>query len=91
MACRTDRQRRFDSCRPSSERYLLATVLTAEFDPLRDEGRAYAKRLASAGVPTAYTNYDGVFHGFFGMTDQLPRARQAVDEACGALRKAFGA
>ncbi len=68
-----------------------ATVLTAEYDPLRDEGRAYAQRLAAAGVPTQYTNYDGVFHGFFGMTAQLPRARQAVDEACAALRKAFGA
>ena len=68
-----------------------ATVLTAEYDPLRDEGRAYAQRLAAAGVPTQYTNYDGVFHGFFGMTAQLPRARQAVDETCAALRKAFGA
>jgi acetyl esterase len=68
-----------------------ATVVTAEYDPLRDEGRAYAQRLQAAGVPTQYTNYDGVFHGFFGMTEQLPRARQAVDDACAALRKAFGA
>lgn len=68
-----------------------ATVITAEYDPLRDEGRAYAERLAAAGVPTRYTNYDGVFHGFFGMTAQLPRARQAVDDACSALRKAFSA
>ncbi|MEZ4281650.1 MAG: alpha/beta hydrolase [Myxococcota bacterium] len=67
-----------------------ATVITAQYDPLRDEGRAYAERLAAAGVPTQYTNYDGVFHGFFGMTDQLPRARQAVEDACAALRKAFG-
>lgn len=68
-----------------------ATVLTAEFDPLRDEGRAYAERLEQAGVVTHYTNYPGVFHGFFGMTAQLPRARTAVDEACQALRRAFGA
>lgn len=66
-----------------------ATVVTAEYDPLRDEGRAYAERLVAAGVPTDYRNYDGVFHGFFGMTAQLPRARKAVDEACAALRKAF--
>jgi acetyl esterase len=66
-----------------------ATVLTAEYDPLRDEGRAYAKRLEEAGVATTYTNYPGVFHGFFGMPAQIPRARQAVDESCIALRKAF--
>ena len=66
-----------------------ATVLTAEYDPLRDEGRAYAKRLQEAGVATAHTNYPGVFHGFIGMTEQIPRARQAVEEACAALRKAF--
>ena len=66
-----------------------ATVLTAEYDPLRDEGRAYAARLADAGVPTTHTDYPGVFHGFFGMTDQIPRARQAVDESCTALRRAF--
>lgn len=66
-----------------------ATVLTAEYDPLRDEGRAYAERLEEAGVATTYTNYPGVFHGFFGMTSQIPRARQAVEESCSALRKAF--
>lgn len=67
-----------------------ATVLTAEFDPLRDEGRLYAERLSKAGVETAYTNYPGVFHGFFAMTEEIPRARQAVDDACAALRNAFG-
>jgi acetyl esterase len=67
-----------------------ATVLTAEFDPLRDEGQAYAQRLEDAGIPTDYTNYPGVFHGFFGMTEQLPRARTAVDAACARLRAAFG-
>ena len=66
-----------------------ATVLTAEYDPLRDEGCAYVKRLQEAGVATAHTNYPGVFHGFIGMTEQIPRARQAVEEACAALRKAF--
>jgi acetyl esterase len=68
-----------------------ATLLTAEYDPLRDEGRAYAERLQAAGVQTTHTDYPGVFHGFFGMTSQIPRARQAVDEACAELRKAFGA
>jgi acetyl esterase len=67
-----------------------ATVLTAEYDPLRDEGRAYAERLEAAGVTTRYTNYPGVFHGFFAMTNEIPRARAAVDETCRALREAFG-
>lgn len=66
-----------------------ATVLTAEFDPLRDEGRAYAERLQAAGIDTTHIDYPGVFHGFFGMTAQIPRAQQAVDEACDALSKAF--
>jgi acetyl esterase len=67
-----------------------ATLLTAEFDPLMDEGRAYAEALQKAGVATQYTNYPGVFHGFFGMSAQIPRALQAVEEACAALRAAFG-
>jgi acetyl esterase len=67
-----------------------ATLLTAQYDPLRDEGRAYAERLQAAGVQTTHTEYPGVFHGFFGMTSQIPRAQQAVDEACAELRKAFG-
>ncbi len=68
-----------------------ATVLTADYDPLRDEGRSYAERLEKAGVATQYQNYPGVFHGFFAMTSEIPRARQAMDDACKALRAAFGA
>jgi len=66
-----------------------ATVLTAEYDPLRDEGRAYAERLEAAAVATRYTNYPGVFHGFFAMTNEIPRARAALEETCQALREAF--
>jgi acetyl esterase len=66
-----------------------ATVLTAEFDPLRDEGEAYAARLREAGVPTTLTRYDGMFHGFFGMTARIDRAREAVEDATRALRNAF--
>jgi len=67
-----------------------ATVLTAEFDPLRDEGEAYAQRLIEAGVKTTVARYDGMFHGFFAMPAQLDRARAATVQACDALRAAFG-
>ena len=66
-----------------------ATVITAEFDSLRDEGEAYAARLGEAGVKTGLTRYDGVFHGFFGMGALIDTAAQAMDDACAALRATF--
>ena len=63
--------------------------ITAEMDPLRDEGEAYAARLRDAGVPVTTTRYDGMFHGFFGMGALLAQGKSALAEAATALRKAL--
>ena len=67
-----------------------ATVQTAEFDPLRDEGRAYAKRLSDAGVAAELIEYDGLVHGFMAWTAAVDRAADAMRDACHRLRTAFG-
>ena len=67
-----------------------ALVLTAEFDPLRDEGEAFAARLEEAGVETTLTRYDGMIHGFYAMTMLVEAAREAVAQSAVALREAFG-
>jgi acetyl esterase len=63
-----------------------AHVVTAELDPLRDEGEAFAERLREAGVAVTHTRYDGVVHGFFGMVDVLEPAQLAFAEAVVCLR-----
>jgi acetyl esterase len=66
-----------------------ATVVTAEFDPLRDEGEAYALRLARAGVPTELTRRPGLIHGFLSFPDRIDRARLEIDRLGRRLREAF--
>jgi acetyl esterase len=65
------------------------TVLTCGFDPLRDEGRAFADRLDAAGVPTTHRSYDEMIHGFLTMLDDpdLDRARDAIDDIAADIRK----
>lgn len=66
-----------------------AWVITAECDPLRDEGEAYAKRLADAGVSVEYRHIDAMPHAFFHMCGALPAAKAALTEAAEALGKAL--
>ncbi len=67
-----------------------ATVITAQIDPLRDEGEAYAAKLRDAGVPVVAQRFDGVTHEFFGMGAVVDKAKQAVALAAGELKKSFG-
>ncbi|MBL6652349.1 MAG: alpha/beta hydrolase [Reyranella sp.] len=67
-----------------------AFVLTAGYDPLRDEGRAYADRLIDAGIKTTYVNYPGTIHGFFSLTRFLGQGLKANDEAAAVMAAHFG-
>ena len=68
-----------------------ALVITAESDPLRDEGEAYARRLDGFDVPTTLVRYDGVIHGFLGLREVVPEADQAMAQIATFLQRAFAA
>lgn len=67
-----------------------AMVVTAEYDPLRDEGAAYADRLQEAGVKVTASRYDGVVHGFFWMGGVLAGGRAVLAEMADQLRAQLG-
>ena len=67
-----------------------AVVITAEYDPLRDQGEAYGKRLQEAKVSTAVVRADGLIHGFFGLHEFMPPGRDAWETSVAALRRALG-
>lgn len=66
-----------------------AFVITAEFDPLRDEGEAYAARLKEAGVPVEAKRYDGAIHGFFNLGHIIDQGKQVMADAVVRLKAAF--
>jgi acetyl esterase len=63
-----------------------ALVYTAEYDPLRDAGNAYAEALSTAGVKVVHRCFEGLIHGFFGLGPFSPAAQLAIDQICDDLR-----
>jgi acetyl esterase/lipase len=66
-----------------------AQVLTMEIDPLSDEGEAYARRLAEAGVPVEHHRLEGLIHGTYGFGALIPRAREIQEHAVRFLATQF--
>jgi acetyl esterase len=64
-----------------------ALVITAECDPLRDEGEDHAKRLRDAGVRVTLTRYDGMIHPFVNFLGATSGAQKAVDQMAAAIRE----
>lgn len=63
-----------------------AFLMVGELDPLREEGLAYAARLAAAGVPTRVRRDADMLHGYLGAAAAVPLAAEALDEACAWIR-----
>jgi acetyl esterase len=67
-----------------------ALIVTAEFDPLRDDGSMYAEKLEAAGVPVHLHNYEGMIHGFFWMSGIMDQGQALLDEVGKEVRAALG-
>jgi acetyl esterase len=67
-----------------------ATIVSAGFDPLRDEDFAYEKRLDDAGVPVSHHHFEAMIHGFCSMTDELDAAEEGLGTIADGLSEAFG-
>ena len=65
-------------------------MVTAGFDPLKDEGRDFAAALNAAGGTATHVEYSGLVHDFFGMPDVSPAVNEAVKETAAALKAAVG-
>ena len=66
-----------------------AYIMTAEFDPLRDEGKSFAIKLKEAGVPVNYVCYPGMIHGFLVMTEFIDDGKKAITEIASELKSRF--
>jgi acetyl esterase/lipase len=66
-----------------------AFIHTAEFDPMRDEGKAYGEKLETAGVEAHYACHAGMIHHFYGLTNLVPYARQALGQIGAQVRTAL--
>jgi acetyl esterase len=75
--------------RGSHEGLAPALIQTAQHDPLRDQGLAYAEALRASGIDVVHTNYVDAVHGYISIPGVVPAARQAVADAAAALRAAF--
>jgi acetyl esterase len=79
----------FDLTRADVRGLPSTTIVTAEFDPLRDEGEAFGACLRNAGSCVTVSRYEGMIHGFAGFLDRTPLADKAIREVAQACRKAF--
>lgn len=75
---------------PSLANLPPAVVVTAGFDPLRDEGETYAERLEASGVPVVHKRYQGMLHGFLTLDRLFPQADDAISLAAAELKRLFG-